>query len=281
MAEVVFASLAADNALPFYRGLVGYLSEAVGERVRLLDEVPWQERERWLWRGEAQLGVVCGLQYVLAPEHLVLLAAPVMAGPRYAGRPVYFSDVVVRRDSPVRSLEELDGARFAVNEPTSHSGHGIVRYALAARGLDGSFFGSVIESGAHERSLAFLLTNEVDATAIDSTVLETELRARPRLADQLRVVATLGPSPCPPLVASRLTPLSLRSALVEALLAMPRDASGAQMLVTGRVAGFTAVRDVDYEPIREMARVGQAVQFSAVQPTTQPSQLLPGSVRGG
>src|SRR4029453_9213036 len=209
MTEVLFASLAADNAAPFYRGLVQYLSSALGPPVRLLDQVPWQAREQALHRGQAQLGAVCGLQYVRAEHALELLGAPVMRGQRYGGRPIYFSDVVVRRDLPANSFDALKGARFAVNEPTSHSGYGIVRYALARRGYDGSFFGEVIESEAHERSLELILNAQVDAASIYSTVLETELRKRPRLAEKLRVVATLGPSPSPPLVASRLASTTL------------------------------------------------------------------------
>jgi hypothetical protein len=88
MTEVLFASLAADNAAPFYRGLVQYLSAALGTPVRLLDEAPWHERERWLYRGQAQLGVVCGLQYVGAEHALGLLGAPVMRGLRYGKRPI-------------------------------------------------------------------------------------------------------------------------------------------------------------------------------------------------
>jgi phosphonate transport system substrate-binding protein len=261
MTDVLFASLASDNAAPFYRALVQYLSSALGTPVRFLDQPPWRERERWLNSGKAQLGVVCGLQYVRSEHTLRVLGAPVMRGRRYAGRPIYFSDVVVRADSPANSFDALKGARFAVNEPTSHSGYGIVRYALSEHGRDGSFFAEVIESGAHERSLELILNGQVDAAAIDSTVLETELRRRPRLADTLRVVATLGPSPSPPLVASRLTTTTLRAAVVDALLRMPRDPFGIKVLVDARVARFAPVVDTDYEPIREMSRLGASVRL--------------------
>ena len=33
-----------------------------------------------------------------------------MAAPRYQGRPVYFSDVIVRRDSPAMVFDDLRGA---------------------------------------------------------------------------------------------------------------------------------------------------------------------------
>jgi phosphonate transport system substrate-binding protein len=262
MTAVLFASLAADNAAPFYRALVQYLSSALGTPVRLLDQAPWQEREHALRHGRAQLGVVCGLQYVRAEHALALLAAPVMRGRRYGGRPLYFSDVVVRRDLLANSFDALKGARFAVNEPTSHSGYGIVRYALAERRYDGSFFSAVIESGAHERSLELVLNGQADAAAIDSTVLETELRRRPRLAEKLRVVATFGPSPSPPLVASGLAGATLRAAVVDALQCMPLDPFGIKVLMNARVARFAPVADADYEPIREMARLRERVRLA-------------------
>ena len=131
--EVVFASVMADNAAVFCQGLAAYLARHLGMPMRVLHGVPWQERERMLYRGQAQLGVVCGLQYVYAVDRgeqpgIDVLAAPVMRGARYQGRPIYFSDVVVVRDDPARCLSDLRGAAWAYNEPTSHSGYILPRY---------------------------------------------------------------------------------------------------------------------------------------------------------
>src|SRR2546423_428372 len=96
-------SLMAENAGFFYRALAGYLTRRVGVRIELEETVAWQERERMLDRGEVEIGFICGLPYVWKADrpnaHLELLAAPVMRGARYQGQPVYFSDVVVRRES--------------------------------------------------------------------------------------------------------------------------------------------------------------------------------------
>ncbi len=243
MRELLFASLAADNAAPFYRLVAAELSQALRRPVRLLEDIPWQEQEQWLWRGEAQLGVVCGSQYVMAADRLQLLAAPVMRGRRYLNQPVYFSDLVVRSDSHIEAFDQLRGARWAYNEPTSHSGYGIVAHALAERGLSWSFFDAVVESGSHERSQALVLTGDVDAAAIDSTVLETELSHDTALGSRLRVIETLGPSPAPPLVASRQLPEDVRRACLQALLAVPP---------LGEVTRFERMTDADYDPIRAM-----------------------------
>jgi phosphonate transport system substrate-binding protein len=207
---------------------------------------------------QAHLGVVCGLQYVYSRERgdapgIELLAAPVMCGPRYRRQTVYFSDVVVHAQHAARSFEGLQGARFAVNERTSHSGYGVVRHALHERGLGGGFFGSVVESGAHQRSLSLIAAGMVDASAIDSTVLETEFARAPALRQQLRVVETLVPSPIPPLVVSRGVSSAVREGLRAAVLGMHLDPRGSQVLSRGRVHHYVEVRDADYDPIRTMA----------------------------
>jgi phosphonate transport system substrate-binding protein len=211
----------------------------LGVPTKVVDDVPWQAREQMLYRGEAQVGVVCGLQYIHAPG-IELLAAPVMRGPRYQNQPVYFSDVVVRDDSQARCLADLRGCTWAVNEPTSHSGFNITRYALAERGETSSFFGRIVESGSHENSIRLVLDGAVDASAVDSTVLET-------LRPNLRVIETLGPSPIPPVVVSRSLPAATREQLRGALLAT----------TLGPIARFVPVSDADYDAIRYMDRIAQ------------------------
>jgi phosphonate transport system substrate-binding protein len=263
--EFIFVSLMADNAANFCHALAGYLAAGVGTPMRVLDDLSWQKCEQRLYAGQADIGVVCGLQYVYSVDRgdvpgIELLAAPVMRALRYANRPVYFSDVVVRQDHPARSLSDLRGATWAYNESTSHSGYAITRYALAVRGERAGFFGRVIASGDHLRSLQLLLEGTIDATALDSTVLEQELCVRPALADQIRVVETLGPSPIPPLVTSRALPAPVRAALRAAVLAMHTDAAGQAVLASASIKQFVSVADADYEPIRQMAQIASEVE---------------------
>jgi hypothetical protein len=74
---------------------------------------------------------ICGLGYVRkrsrGESHVELLGAPVMKNPRYAGKPVYYSDVVERAESRFRTFDDLCGAAWAYNEPGSHSGYNLVR----------------------------------------------------------------------------------------------------------------------------------------------------------
>jgi len=263
---LVLASLMAPNADPFYRALARYLTQVLGRRVRSLDKVDWTVREQMLHAGKADFGFVCGLQYVQVVDRgladLDLLVAAVPAGSRYRGQPVYFSDVVVKFDSPFRTFDDLRGRSWAFNEPTSHSGYNVARYHVALKGVPVGFFRQVVSGDAHQNSLRLVAKGLVDAAAIDSTVLEQELIDHPELAKRVQIIDSLGPSPIPPGVIGRHVSGPTRRALRAALLAMHERAEGRQVLALARYERFVAVTDLDYDRIREMARLAETVRLS-------------------
>jgi phosphonate transport system substrate-binding protein len=183
------ASCMAENSEPFCQAVADYIHAEVGLSTQYVADVPWQEREQLFDAGRIHTLWLCGLPYVeksrRPDRNMELLAVPVPKGRRYRGRPVYFSDVVVKRDSPLNSFEHLRGMAWAYNEPPWHSGYNGVRAHLAARGVSGGFFGKVIESGAHVVSLDLLLAARVDGAAIDSTVLDWVREQRPEVNDQI------------------------------------------------------------------------------------------------
>lgn len=256
-------SLMAPNADPFYRALAPALAASTGLPVELVEEEPWQERQRRFEGGGAEVAFACGVYYTRqVDEHrrpLDLLAAPVPAAPRYNARPVYFSDIVVRRESPFKSFDQLRGASLAYNEPGSHSGYNIIRWHLSRRGLPGSYFGHVVEAGAHQTAVRLVAAGEADAAAIDTLVLETELHEHPWLAERLRVIHTLGPSPIPPAVAAPHLPEEQRQALRDALLRLHQSETGRRALSLGRFSRFTPVADHQYARIRRMDRLARCV----------------------
>jgi phosphonate transport system substrate-binding protein len=183
-----------------------------------------------------------------------LLVAAVMAHPRYQGRPIYFSDVVVHQASDFFTFADLRGASWAYNEAHSQSGYNVTRYHLATLGERSGYFGRVVEAGSHLRALDMVLDGSIDAAAIDSTVLELELAARPQLQDQIRIVEVLGPSPIPPWVVTPSLSPEARAALRRILLQMHHDPAGKAILAAGQVRRFVPVEDKDYDAIRDMAQ---------------------------
>jgi phosphonate transport system substrate-binding protein len=263
MKVLKLASCMAENTELFCQALAIYVQRQLGVRTQYMGGIPRQERERLFDQGEIQLLWLCGLPYVDradAPDSRIeLLAVPVPRGLRYCRQPIYFSDIVVRRRSRFETFEHLRGAVWAYNEPRSHSGFNTVRAYLGARGETEGFFTEVVESGAHSTSLEWILNGGVDAAAIDSTVLEWLVAQRPKLQNEIRVLASLGPSPIPPWVISRSVPKSFRIVLRALFLRMNEEAVGRSVLARGRIEAFVRAQDSDYDPIRRMAETAQRV----------------------
>jgi phosphonate transport system substrate-binding protein len=270
-APLRFATFLAPNMLPVYRFLADQIAHRLSRPVQLVVGRSFDQFEH----GQADFGVICGLPYVwLAdrrPPPVEPLAAPVLAGDRYAGRPIYYSDVIVRHDSPISCLEELEGCSWAYNEPASHSGHTVVLYSLVAMGARPGFLGPVVEAGFHQRAIRLVHAGAVDAAAIDSQVLAIELRDHPELAGSLRVIGAFGPSTIQPVVAASRLPAQLKNQAREVLVTLADDPAARPLLDYGLIDRFTPVGDAAYNDIRAMlATIETAGWTSLAQPAADP-----------
>lgn len=263
METLKLTSCQAEKADEACSAIAAYLGQRLGIPTKFMGDISWQERLRLLDDGQIQVGWICGLPYIqrvdISSPRIELLAAPVIQGVRYQQRPVYFSDVAVHRDSRFKTFADLRGVSWAYNEPGSQSGYNVVRYHLATLGETSGYFGRVVEAGAHHTSLQMILQRQIDASAIDSTVLELEIRSDPEIASQIRIIETLGPSPIPPWIISKEVPLELRSALRALLLDMHQDPQGRAILDQGLIDCFVGVEDRDYDPIRMMTKLAERV----------------------
>jgi phosphonate transport system substrate-binding protein len=262
MFQLKLASCMAENSESFCQAVARFIENRIRIPTQYVTGLPWQERERLFDHGKIHILWLCGLPDVHKADMedgLELLAVPVPQGGRYQDRPVYFSDIVVRRDRPFQSFFDLRGASWAYNEP--RSGLNVVRAYLAEFGQFSNFFGGVIESGTHSSSLEMVLSGRVDATAIDSMLLEW-LMDREELPENIRVIDSIGPSPIPPWVISRRVPESLRRRIRALLLGMHKEPFGHVMLRGARFDRFVPTENGDYDPIRTIAKKAQRVSFA-------------------
>lgn len=263
--QVSFVSLLAANADVLYKQLILVLNQQLGLDISIIDTVAWQERARLLRQGEISFGAVCGAVYARWSEQsdppVQLLAAPVMAAVRYRNLPVYFSDLLVRRDSPARCFADLRDKTLVYNEPESFSGYAVLCAYLAVHGETRSFFGQAHQSGSHLASLHAVLAGEADVTAIDSIVFERACRLDPTIASRVRSVQTLGPNPVPPLVVNQNLPAQFVTRLRAALLGMHQQNHGRRALDEAGIERFVQVADDDYAPIRHQLALANAVRL--------------------
>lgn len=208
---------------------------------------------------------VCSLPYVEFEQRgldiALPVAAPILSGSRYGGRPIYFSDVIVHRDSGMHGFRDLRGCTWAYNEPLSQSGYGIVRYHLARLGETNGFFGTLVEVGFHREAIRMVASGRVDAAAIDSHMLALEFRDHPELARLVKVVDSLGPSTIQPVAVSRRLPERTRELIRHVLLTMGDEGRAREQFASVMVDRFVAVDATDYDDIRAMVAFCEAVEF--------------------
>jgi phosphonate transport system substrate-binding protein len=265
MNRLRFGTYLAPNMLPVYRAI----TEEVGRRLGIETELVVETDYESCAEDKNEVCFVCSLPYVeferqgVSPA--VPVAAPVLEGERYGDRPVYFSDVIVHRDSPFDSFLDLRGRSWAYNEPLSHSGYGITRYHLVRIGETHGFFGEVIEAGFHEESIRMVAAREVDASAIDSQVLEVALRDDPSLGRSLRVIDALGPSTIQPVAVSKRVSPTLRAEIEHVLTTLHEDPVVRDRLARGLVKRFVRVDPSSYDDIRMMRDACEAAGFMEIK----------------
>jgi phosphonate transport system substrate-binding protein len=260
-----FATFLAPNVFGVYRSMADYVGEKLGYRTELVVGSSFGQ----FAAGRADVGFICGLPYVQLARQpsppVELLAAPVLRGERYQGRPIYFSDVIVRAESRYRSFSDLRGCSWAYNDLDSHSGYNVTRHRLVQMGETQGYFGRVVEGGSHQRSIRLVCGGEVDAAAIDSQVLAVELRDHPALRTRLRVIDTLGPAGIQPVAAASRLPDRLKADIRDVLLAMGDDPVARAGLAPGFIERFVTVTDEDYHDVRVMLAAAEDAGFMTLR----------------
>ena len=224
-----FVSLLAEPLHSAYRQLCLDLS-AHGFPVEFAEFDSWNQAQKALKHGQAPVGAMCGLLYtVLRSQGVALypLASPTLSSPRHQGQPHYWSDIVVRADSPLRELSQLTTASWLYNERASFSGYRILASQL-------SHSGPQQQTGSHRASLDLLLRGHGDFTTLDSTFVDF-LPQETRAA--LKTIQSLGPYPAPLLVAHRSGLEFLQEC--QKLSSLPAP-----------LVRLQPVRDSDYQPIQ-------------------------------
>jgi hypothetical protein len=84
--------------------LLQWISEQAGLQLTIIEHSPPASIEDLWSREDMGCVLMCGWPFILAKHRPQLLAAVVPSPERYRDLPIYFSDFVVRKDSPFPSF---------------------------------------------------------------------------------------------------------------------------------------------------------------------------------
>lgn len=222
-----------------YSRLFGAVAQRFGAEADFVQRRTYAEINQLLLDGELDAALLCTGGYL----DLVRRdpgSVEVLAVPRVGGADTYQSLVIVPVASPVQSLAQLEGARFAFTDELSLTGRSWVMHELRRRGRrPDEFFSSTVFTRSHDRSVAAVARGVVDGAAVHSVVFQHLLEKDPTLLRQVRVVQRSPEFGMTPVVVSRRLPEEERARLREVLLGLAADPQGQALLGPLRIDGFT------------------------------------------
>ncbi len=210
--------------------------------------------------GQAQIGWLNTFNYVLANEQCAVDAA--MATSRF-GSTTYAGQIVVRADSGIETLQDLEGKVMCWVDPASTSGYIIPRIMLAAEGVDpDTAFSQTIEAGSHNNVVTQVYNGDCDAgaTFVDArTGIEEEF---PDVLEQVVVLATTADIPNDSVSFISDFPADMRETIVNALLQISDSPEGQEALNTlYNIEALVESNDAFYDTFRaDLSRAGMNIE---------------------
>lgn len=253
-------SYLAPNWFYFYEAVAQFWGRSLDIPTHLIQGTIDPLEDPALQEDRIDVAFICGLPLVKLQQRqdtLALVAAPILRGERYGGQPVYFSDAIVRAESSIERFHDLAGQTFCYNDAGSNSGYRLVYRHLEHLQQPMPFFGQTIATGSHQASIRWVIEGLADCAAIDSTVLEQELRDVPDLILRLRVIESIGPSPMPPIAASHRLGNSFIQGLRDLLL--QPDAELQTVMSAAHVKGYGVVDWSDYQTLAGPSNAGVSI----------------------
>lgn len=242
-----------------WRELFSWIGERSGVPLEVIDHPAPAPLEALWRRGDLGAVLMCGYPLARWDNGLrpVPIAAPAPASEPFAGRAVYWTDIVVRADSGFECEDDLGGRRFAWTTEDSQSGYQAPRrhFAKRALGRGGDFFGSV--RGPLEtprRVVESVLDGSVEAGPLDAYWHLLLRLHEPETAARLRVVGRTEETRIPCFVTGSVTPEGMRRRLAQAFLESIEARELRTIFADLALAGFERVDASAYADLARQAR---------------------------
>ena len=249
----IAAVLSPGATLETYQSLLDYLSSYLNRPVELLQRNTYAEINELIRTGEADLAFICGGAFVEGEREFSM---QLLVVPQVNSQTRYYSYIIVSRDSPYQSLEDLRGHSFAFTDPLSNSGHLALLWLLHQMNeTPETFFRKTIFTYSHDNSIRAVAEGLADGAAVDSLVYDYTIAREPTYSARTRVIQKSGPFGIPPVVVHPQIDPALRAELEQVLLSMDKDDEGRAILDKLMIDRFVVGEPALYDSIREMASV--------------------------
>jgi len=234
----------------YYKEFIDYVGKKIGKPVRFVEKEKYEEINRLMRTGDIDAAFVCSGPYVDGHDEFGM---ELLAAPQAYGGTVYYSYIIVAKDSPIISFAGLRGKRFAFADPLSNSGALVPTYMLAKMNeTPDTFFKQVDYTYAHDKSIKAVAQKMVDGAAVDSLIWEYLNRTNPEFTSKTRILKKSPPYAIPPVAVRKGVNPLLKKKIQQAFLEAHNDPEGSELLKHMMIERFVRIDDRAYDSVREM-----------------------------
>lgn len=242
-----------QEMVEMFTPLAKYLEKEIGQKVTIVVPKNFDAFTKMAIAGEFDLGYANPYIYVLikkdvpAAEPLALAAEPKI-GTRFKGI------IFVRKDKPVKSVNDLKGKKIAFMDPGSAGAYLVQMLMLKEAGISKAEITLVFVKKPAAVAEAVLF-GKADAGGIRADDLEKVPNS-----NEFRVIGTSSPIPNFPLFATKKADKAVTAKVRDALLKLkPGTAKAFPVLGPAKIEGFVPITDKDFDLIREAAGAAGAL----------------------
>ncbi|MCM8778723.1 MAG: phosphate/phosphite/phosphonate ABC transporter substrate-binding protein [Candidatus Omnitrophica bacterium] len=236
----------------YYRGLLNYIGKHLKIKVNFIEKESYAEINNLLAEGKIDLAFVCGGPYIEGHDKFGL---ELLCAPQIDGGTVYYSYIIVHKDSHINKFEELRGKVFVFVDPMSNTGKIYPTYLLKTIGeTPETFFKEYIYSYAHDTSIRAVAEGIVDAGAVDSLIWNYMDRSGLQFTRDTKIIKISPAYGIPPVVVRPGLKKDLKEKIKEILLNMHQDKEGREILEKMSIDKFVEIDDSNYNSIREIKK---------------------------
>ncbi|SHE49573.1 phosphonate transport system substrate-binding protein [Desulfacinum infernum DSM 9756] len=254
----VSAMVSPTETFHHYREFLRYLGSRTNRRVELVQRKTYGEVNELFARNEIHVGLVCSGPYVLGARRGIM---ELLVTPQISGSHEYRAYLIVPKDSPYRTLEDLRGRTFAFTDPDSHTGRWVpTSWVLRLGERPEDYFSKIIFTYSHDNSILAVAKGLVDGASVDSLIWDYYQAKDSRWTSKTRIIRRSQPFGIPPVVVSPALDPAVKETLRTVLLTMNEDPQGKAILDELHIDRFVPPQADWYESV-------EALQATLQNPT--------------
>ena len=240
--------LPAKELIGRFTPLANYLSKEIGSPVSVRIGHDYQEHIEFVGNDQADIAYLGPAAYVKVVT--AYGKKPLLTRLEINGKPQFLGHIIVRTESPIRTLTDLKGKRFAFGDRDSTMSHLVAQYMLEQAGVTMDRLADHKFLGSHSNVALGVLTGDFDAGAVKN---EVYVKYQPQ---GLRSLADT------PYFSEHLfvTRSTLSSGMVarirQAMLALDNAPDGERILraINPQATALVTVADSDYNNLRQILK---------------------------